>query len=578
LPDVYNCRECDTPLALDQKYCTNCGTRRGKLPAQVAAVVAALDMPSPPTLSGVPPMLLAPPVLASPGLLGPLDDWVDNFEVPSPRTVGLAVIALLAFGVMLGGVVGNNLGPSPVYVMPNTAQTAAVTPPETPAAAAEAPAVAPEAAAPGEEVAPGPTSPTATAAQVNHVWLIVLSDQGYAKTFGDPAAQSYLTTDLALQGSVVQNYYAVAQGELANTSALISGQGPTWQQVQNCPNYTDVTPGTIDATTGQSIGDGCVYPDTVHTIGDALTAAGKTWGAYVEDIDNSANGRTTACTHPAAGAADPDHATGPGNAYASWGNPFNYFKSVAPNCEFQVGGLKNLDNDLTSEHSPAFSMIVPNRCHDGSDTPCAPGAPTGLATSDDFLRSVVPKIQASKDYQDGGLIAITFDQSPQGRADSDLSSCCGQTAFPNVATPPATTAPTAPAPAPSSGATSATGGTGQTGQTGQTGEAGATGQTGATGAQGPSAQVTPLSVLSNPAPTYIQTTPTGEVAGGGKVGLLLLSPMIKEGSSNMTDDLNHFSFLLSVETWFSTEKLGYTNQIGLPTIPDSVFNKTAAGG
>ncbi|MGH2958026.1 MAG: alkaline phosphatase family protein, partial [Solirubrobacterales bacterium] len=433
---MYKCRECEAPLALDQKYCLACGARRGKLPARIAEIVAVIDMPAPPMLAGIPPMITAPRAAASGGLLGALDDWLENAELPSPRVAALAVMTLLAFGVILGGLVGASGGLSPIYVMPSAEQAAAVAPVEPAAAAAEAVQVVEEVAEiPGEEVASGPTSSTAAPAQVKHVWLIVLSGQGYAKTFGDPAAQSYLTTDLALKGSVVQNYYAVAQGELANGVALISGQGPTWQQTQNCQEYTDVSPGAIDLPTAQALGDGCVFPDTVRTIGDALTASGKTWGAYVEDIDNGANGRATACKHPAAGSADPDHLTNAANTYASWSNPFNYFKSIAssPNCDFQTGGLKMLDNDLASEHSPAFSLVVPNRCHSGSDKPCATGAPAGLASSDAFLQTVVPKIMASKDYLDGGLIAITFDQSPQGLPDSDVSGCCGQPVFPNLA-------------------------------------------------------------------------------------------------------------------------------------------------
>lgn len=486
-------------------------------------------------------------------MVASLDDFVDNFDYLSPRTAAVSVMALLAFGVLLGGVIGPSSGLSPVYVMPTPSQAAVQTPEETaPAAAAEEVAAA---QAPGEIPAATETpvtGATGAAATINHVWLIVLSGQGYANTFGDPASQSYLVSDLASKGAVVQNYYSVAQGELANNIALVSGQGPTWQIAQNCPNYTDLSPGTIDATTNQALGDGCVYPDTVRTIGDAIAATGKTWAAYVEDIDNGANGRTNVCRQPAAGSADPDHTTDAGNAYASWSNPFMYFKSVAAlqSCPFQLGGLKNLDADITAARSPAFSMVIPNRCHDGSDTPCAPGAPAGLKSSDAFLQEVVPKIMSSKDYLDGGVIAITFDQSPQGLPGSDTSGCCGQpVVYPNLATPPVSTG--------------ATGLTGSTGATGETSATGATGQTGQTGATGPAGQLRAAS-LADGLPT-----------AGGKVGLLLLSPYTKPGNMDVTEDYNHFSLLLSIENWFGTEKLGYTSQIGIGALPDSVFNQTA---
>jgi hypothetical protein len=145
------------------------------------------------------------------------------------------------------------------------------------------------------------------------------------------------------------------------------------------------------------------------------------------------------------------------------------------------------------------------------------------------------------------VIAITFDQSQQGLPDSDTSSCCGQPlVYPNLANPPAAAAPSAP-PAP-------------TGVTGSSGDTGATGQTGPTG------QLNAASVAD------------GTATAGGKVGLLLISPMVKPGNTDVTDDFNHFSLLLSIENWFGTEKLGYTSQIDISALPDSVFNQTAASG
>ena len=557
---VYECRECNERLAPDQRYCVACGARRGGLPERMVKLIAALDVPAPPAVAGIPPQLFAPPAsVAGAGLVASLDHWVDNFEYLSPRTAAVSVMAILAFGVVMGSVIGPSSGLSPIYVMPSSQQAAVQTPEEPVADAAAEAAVAQEVAEEPAGEEGEVTAPTGAAKPINHVWLIVLSNQGYAKTFGDPTSQSYLVSDLALKGAVVQNYYAVAQGELANRVALVSGQGPTHQLMKNCPNYTDLSPGTIDTATSQVQGDGCVFPDTVRTIGEAVAATGKSWAAYVEDIDNGANGRTTNCRQPAPGAPDPDHQTDAGNAYASWSNPFMYFKGIAANqaCQFQVGSLKTFDADVTAGRSPAFSMIIPSRCHDGSDSPCAPGAPAGLAGSDDFLRTVVPKIMSSKEYLGGGVIAITFDQAPQGLPDSDTSSCCNQPTYPNLALPATTT----PVPA------GATGPSGASGPTGQTGE---TGQTGATGPIGPSGPAGQLIAAAAAEPAEPGTPP-----GGGKVGLLLLSPYIKAGNMDVTEDFNHFSLLLSIENWFATEKLGYTSQIGMGALPDSVFSETA---
>ena len=81
-----------------------------------------------------------------------------------------------------------------------------------------------------------------------------------------------------------------------------------------------------------------------------------------------------------------------------------------------------------------MAYIVPNRCHDGAETPCAACQPAGLAASDAFLKTLVPQIEASAAYKDGGLIAITFDQAPQAGPGADAGSCCDQpTAYANLA-------------------------------------------------------------------------------------------------------------------------------------------------
>lgn len=530
-------------MARDQQYCIACGARCGELPSRVAKLVAAFDTPTPPVIAGVPPTVAAV-ALTDPftALFTAINDWVEGARYPTPRVAAFAVMTLLAFGVVLGSVVGASSPATPLYVLtPATPAAApvALPPAEPPPTVNVAGETAIEEAAPVEEVAVKPPSDP-SASKVNHVWLIVLSGQGYESSFGNPQSQSYLTNELVGKGLLMQNYFAVAQSELANSIALVSGQGPTWQILDNCPKYTELQPGAVDLPSGQALGDGCVFPETVRTLPDAIAATGKSAYAYVEDIDNGANGRATACTRPPSGTLDPDHSTDAANGYASWSNPLAYFKSFigGPNCAFQLGGLKNLEADLAAGRSPAFSLVIPNRCHSGREDACAPGAPTGLRSSDAFLQDVVTKIVGSKDYLDGGLIAITFDNAPQGKPDSDASGCCGQPEFANLLNPPLVAS-----------------------LTGQTGAVGATVDTGATG---------PTSAV-----------PNGSARGrgaGGKVGLLLISPLITAGSINSTDEANHFSFLLTVENWFATEKLGLTASPTISPLPESILSNTAQGG
>jgi phosphatidylinositol-3-phosphatase len=269
---------------------------------------------------------------------------------------------------------------------------------------------------------------------VRHVFVIVLSDQPYASVFGPASAAAYLSGTLEHKGELLVHYDAVAHEELANEVALLSGQGPTAETAANCPSYTEIAPASIGAEE-QVLGNGCVYPASTQTLAGQLAAKHLSWRAYVQGIDEAGT-QQGACAHPALGQADPtavqSSSTG---AYATFRNPFVYFDSVldSPACEADDVGLDGLKGDLANaKRTPSFSYIVPDRCNDGNPTPCTPGAPSGLAPADAFLKQVVPEITGSKAYKESGLLVITVDEAPSSGEFADSSSCCGQPLFPNV--------------------------------------------------------------------------------------------------------------------------------------------------
>jgi hypothetical protein len=173
-----------------------------------------------------------------------------------------------------------------------------------------------------------------------------------------------------------------------------------------------------------------VYPATVKTLADELTAAGLAWKAYVQDIEAGATTTSTgtaappvaggvSCRHPELGAADPNQTPTPGDPYLTFRNPFVYFHSLLDGgaCASQDIDLSRLPSDLaTPTSTPNLSWIVPSACDDGSSTPCAPGAPAGLAPADSFLEEVVPQILATSAYRKEGLIAIVPDSAPSPSA------------------------------------------------------------------------------------------------------------------------------------------------------------------
>jgi phosphatidylinositol-3-phosphatase len=462
------CEDCGSPLAGGQRYCLLCGARAGgpsPLLVELQRRVKARGgedrerpKPEPPAVPA------ASSRRATSGL-----------RLPSPRISALLVLVFVGFGALLGATAGTPVQDTLAasarrvkVVLPAQAPAAAtsttsgeaaspVSEPETPESE---PAATPEAAATttatqttpakapasseggasksgeGGESGEGSSSagPATKLPPIKHVFVIVLSDEPYASVFGPISPAHYLSGTLEHRGTLLVRYDAVAHEELANGIALISGQGPTAETAANCPTYADVAPASSGAD-GQLLGSGCVYPASTETLPGQLTANHFTWRAYVQGTDES--GTTAgACSHPAAGAADPSAAqtasTGP---YATFRNPFVYFHSIAdsPKCASDDVGLSQLSGDLASSSRTAnLTYIVPDRCHDGNPTPCTPGAPAGLVQADAFLKQVVPKIMASKAYKQNGLLAITVDEAPSSGEFADSSSCCGQPSFPNV--------------------------------------------------------------------------------------------------------------------------------------------------
>jgi hypothetical protein len=417
--------------------------------------------------------------------------------MPSPRTAALAVLGMLGLGVLLGSVTSNlahSAGLSSILLEASSPHGEETTEPEAEEEFEEAFAETeteetPEASpsnVPGEgapEESPGGKPPPELPPEefeepalpaVKHVFVIMLGENGFEETFGKSSQAPYLSKTLPEQGELLPNYYAVTKGELANQVALLSGQGPTLETAANCPVYQDISPATT-ATTGQVEGAGCVYPADIPTLMSRLEDRKLTWKAYVEDIGAGAPaGQPATCRHPALGTSDPGPTLEPGDFYETWRNPFVYFHSVTdkPACALNDVGLDRFATDLKSQKTtPALSYIVPSVCNDGGPEPCKEGTSPGPATAEGFLKTVVPEIQASPAYKkEGGLIAITSTQAPQGGEKPDRSACCAVPEYPNLPPEP---------PAPSKG-------------------------------------------------------PVKESGGGGKVGLLLLSEFVKPGTVSET--------------------------------------------
>jgi len=609
---AFRCEECGAGLAHDQRYCVECGTRRGPLPPEIAGLIGAIHEqgPEPDLPEGTPLADSLSGDRAAP------DGGPFGFAMPGPRAAAAAVMAMLGFGVIIGSLAGGTsvatLASAPLIVvgLGHTAATPTGVTVTTPPAGGSgggggggsAASAGSGAAAASQQASASPsTSPTSTTGTdttsaglnglppVKHVFMIVLSDRGFSQSFG-ASSSGYLSGALRRQGELVQNYYAVAGAPLANDIALVSGQGPTAETATDCPTFSRIKQPRKGAR-GQVLGNGCAYPDTTKTLAGEFTSAGDSWKTYVQGVPRSAK---SACRVPKPGSKVPQTAPSK-NAYVAWRNPFLYFSSLTGGsaCHNNEVGLGQLKTDLRTEtKTPTLAYIVPAPCSAGGEAPCKPNAKPGLAGANQFLKTVVPEIKKSPAYKDGGLIAITFDQAPQTGEHADPSACCSSPAtYPNLRglTPvvPAgamgtatTTTDTTTTVAGTTTSTSTTTGTDTTTTTGTDTTATGTTTTGTdttgtdtTGTDTTGTDTTTTTGTTTTTPVDLgsgETTPTG---GGGQVGLLLISPYVKANSIDVVDYFNHFSLLASIENLFGFHRLGYAGVAGLPVFSAGVFNK-----
>ena len=151
---------------------------------------------------------------------------------------------------------------------------------------------------------------TTSAAKVKHVFMIVLENKSFSNTFGNSTQDPYLQQTLVPMGALLTQYYGTGHVSLDNYISMISGQSPTPDTDNDClpglsgtvGNYNDVVQ-TGTTADGQVIATGgCIYPASIQTLPDQLTAAGLTWRGYMEDMGNDSARESATCRRVACSA------------------------------------------------------------------------------------------------------------------------------------------------------------------------------------------------------------------------------------------------------------------------------------
>ena len=168
------------------------------------------------------------------------------------------------------------------------------------------------------------------------------------------------------------------------------------------PNHVGSISGdTHGLSTDCSPGPDCHVPGASNNLADELEAAGLTWKAYLE-------GMPKACTSK------------DWFLYAVRHNPFVYFDSIRNDrarCIAHDVPFREFQSDLDTGELPNFAWITPNLCN-GMHTKCWFWG-SREQQGEKWLESFVPKVLASSQFENDGLLIITFDE---GKGDAG---CCG---------------------------------------------------------------------------------------------------------------------------------------------------------
>jgi hypothetical protein len=210
---------------------------------------------------------------------------------------------------------------------------------------------------------PKTAPPSVRIPDFTHVVVVVFENKEATSIVGSPDAPTF--NALARRYATLTNYDAVAHPSLPNYLALVSGS--THGISSDC---TD-----------------CV----VHgrSLADTLTAAGRTWKTYAEDLPSP--GFTGAFA----------------GRYAKKHDPFLYFHDVvdSPPRRDRVVPFTRLGRDLAAQRLPDFSLVVPNLCDDMHD--CS------VATGDAWLKEHIVPLLGSPELR-GGVVFVVFDEGTSG--------------------------------------------------------------------------------------------------------------------------------------------------------------------
>ena len=303
-------------------------------------------------------------------------------------------------------------------------------------------------------------TPKANAQQIKTVFVIAIENHNWtqpANQFSGSIQQVFQNPNAPFINSLVDgSAYAMVGGSVVHISEQVA-YATNYHSVLatpdgNNPHIHPSEPNYIWAEAGTNFGvlndrdpfavNGPTNQDTPLHLSALLTAAGRTWRSYQEDIDlvRNAAGQLTNVPLPQDQWTVPltsfsgSFASGFLNSF-NFANQFNYAAKHNPMVFFtntnggndptpanplspQYAPLQQLFADLANDEVAEYNWITPNQYNDMHTALTGgyrglTGDPAKIRQGDDFLSQIIPVIMASNAYKNHGAIIIWFDESEQ---------------------------------------------------------------------------------------------------------------------------------------------------------------------
>ena len=209
------------------------------------------------------------------------------------------------------------------------------------------------------------------------VFVIAMENHDWSSIAGNPAAP-YINGTLLRLGAHAERYVSPVHPSEPNY---------VWLEAGDRLGIFDNDDPTIN------------YRTTRAQLSAQLDTARIPWRSYQEDVSGDT------CPFVSQG------------RYAAKHDPMVFFEDVtegrnpkSARCIERIRPYAELAGDLASGDVPRYVFITPNLCNDMHDAVgCA--SPDPIANGDAWLSREVPKILASKAYENGGALFVVWDES-----------------------------------------------------------------------------------------------------------------------------------------------------------------------